>query len=86
MNEWASRILSAYTDKHKVDLDEFMLQVTHDRTEHMYFDKEFNESIECKPTFEQLSYDVILSETLKNVDIIKALENIIHARMIGYDR
>ena len=51
----------------------------------MYYQKDFNEINECKITFEQLSYNHIINEVNKCIEILKALEHFINARMIGYD-
>jgi len=51
----------------------------------MYFNKEFDPEVECRPTFEQLSHERIVNEANKNINILKALENILSDRMAGYN-
>lgn len=49
----------------------------------MYYDKEFDEVTECRPSFEQLSLECIITEANKNIAVLKALENIVGERMTG---
>ena len=51
----------------------------------MYFNKEYNAEVECRPTFEQLSHERIITEVNKSINTLKALENIVNDRMIGYN-
>jgi hypothetical protein len=51
----------------------------------MYFHKEYDAEIECRPTFEQLSHERIINEANKNINVLKALENIVTDRMTGYN-
>lgn len=50
----------------------------------MYFHKEYNAEIECRPSFEQLSHERVVNEANKDVNLLKALESIVHDRMSGY--
>lgn len=50
----------------------------------MYFSKEYDAEAECRPTFAQLSQERIINEANKNINVLKALENIINDRMTGY--
>ena len=50
----------------------------------MYFVKEFDADIECRPSFEQLSHERIVNEANKNLSLLKALESIINDRMVGF--
>lgn len=50
----------------------------------MYFNKEYDAEVECRPTFAQLSQERIINEANKNINVLKALENIINDRMTGY--
>ena len=63
----------------------FCVQVTNDQAEHMYYNKEFNAEMECRPTFEQLSHERIVNEATRNINVLKALENIIGDRMVGFN-
>eukprot|EP01032_Pedospumella_encystans_P009944 gene9944-11660_t len=85
MNEWAARFLSVFPERNKADLDEFIQQVNNDQAEHMYFNKEFDAEVECRPTFEQLSHERIINEANKNINVLKALENVLTDRMAGYN-
>lgn len=51
----------------------------------MILQKEFNEDIECRPTYEQVSHDRIIDEANKNVAVMKSLENIINERLNGFN-
>lgn len=51
----------------------------------MYFSKEFDAEVECRPTFEQLSHERIINEANKNINVLKALENVLSDRMAGYN-
>jgi hypothetical protein len=46
--------------------------------------KEFDASIECKPTFEQLSEERILDEVNKDILILKSFETIVQERMHSF--
>jgi hypothetical protein len=59
-------------------------QVTHDQAERMYFHKEYNAEVECRPTFEQLSHERVVNEANKDVNLLKALEIVVSDRMTGY--
>mgnify|MGYP006184151993 CR=1 FL=1 len=48
----------------------WIFQVTNDQAEHMYFNKEFDPEVECRPTFEQLSHERIVNEANKNINIL----------------
>ena len=61
------------------------MKVSHEQSEHMYFQKEYIADIECRPTFEQLSHDRIVNEANKNINVLKSLENIVGDRMVGYN-
>lgn len=50
----------------------------------MYFNKEYDADVECRPTFEQISHERIINEANKNINVLKALENILNDRMNGY--
>lgn len=50
----------------------------------MYFHKEYDAEVECRPTFDQLSHERIINEANKNVNTLKALENIVGDRMTGF--
>lgn len=39
---------------------------------------------ECRPTYEQLSLDRIIDEANRNINAIKALENLITERLTGF--
>ncbi len=51
----------------------------------MYFNKEFDPEVECRPTFEQLSQERIINEANKNINVLRALENVLTDRMAGYN-
>jgi hypothetical protein len=51
----------------------------------MYFHKEYDAEVECRPTFEQLSHERIINEANKNINVLRALENIVTDRMTGYN-
>jgi hypothetical protein len=50
----------------------------------MYFHKEYNAEVECRPTFEQLSHERVVNEANKDVNLLKALEIVVSDRMTGY--
>lgn len=49
----------------------------------MYFQKEIDIEYECRPTYEQLSIERIIDEANRNINGIKALENLINERLAG---
>ncbi|KAJ1432479.1 hypothetical protein B484DRAFT_29079 [Ochromonadaceae sp. CCMP2298] len=51
----------------------------------MYYQKEYDADIECRPSFEQISHDRILHEAGKNLSILKALENVVTDRLNGFN-
>jgi hypothetical protein len=49
----------------------------------MYIQKDIDIEFECRPTYEQLSIDRIVDEANRNMNAIKALENLINERLAG---
>ena len=97
MNEWASRILhkvgNAANSVMAADsaspnsvnhLDDFMKEIEQDQVAKMDYQQEFDKEVECKPSFEQLSYERIINEANKNVQVLKALEIILTERLAGF--
>jgi hypothetical protein len=46
--------------------------------------KEFNEVIECRPSFEQIGQDRIVDEVNKDIHILKAFETILEERVQSF--
>jgi hypothetical protein len=47
------------------------------------FQKELDETVECRPTFEQVGLDPIIDEMGKNITVLKCLEGIFYERQNG---
>jgi hypothetical protein len=87
MNEWASKIMNNFSSNGtRAEFDKYMLEVRNQNLEYMSYNKDFDEEAETRPTFEQVSQDLILEEANKNVMILKALENIMQERTQAYNQ
>lgn len=84
MNEWASKLLSVFPDRHKADFNKFVNEIRAENLEFMSLQKDFDGDLETRPSFEQLPEDKIIEEANKNIQVIKSLETILSERMHSY--
>eukprot|EP01035_Chromulina_nebulosa_P020475 gene20475-26565_t len=75
MNEWASKFMSVLPNNNpKTDFNKFIKE------------KDFDEDIETRPTYEQISLELILDEANKNILLLKSLEYILTERVQAYQQ
>ena len=84
MSEWAARLGLVFPDKARADFDQFVDEVNNDNLEYLSLTKQFDESKETKPTYEQISQERILDEANKNILVLKSLETILQERTQSY--
>ena len=84
MSEWAARLGLVFPDKARTDFDQFVDEVNNDNVEYLALRKQFDESKETKPTYEQISQERILDEANKNILVLKSLETILQERTQSY--
>ena len=64
----------------RANLEQFLREVDVENTEHMSFQRDFDEELECRPTFEQLSHERVVDEAGKNILVLKSFETILQER------
>ena len=69
-----------FQDRPKANLTKFIDEVNTENAEHMSYQKEFDESLELCPTYEQLNQDRINDQAAKNVMMLKSFEHILDER------
>jgi len=74
-----------FPDRNKADFKEFIEEVEKRDAEHLSFQKDLDEELECRPTFEQLDQERILDESNKNIQVMKSLGEILQDRMQSYN-
>jgi hypothetical protein len=78
-DSWAVKYL--FQDRPKASLSKFIDEINSENAEHMSYQKDFDESFELNPTYEQLNQDRINDQATKNVLTIKSLEHILDERL-----
>jgi len=68
----------------RANLEQFLREVDHENTEHMSYQRDFDEEAECRPTFEQLSHERVVDEAGKNILVLKSFETILQERMKAF--
>ena len=74
-----------FPDRIKADFKEFIEEVEKRDAEHLSFQKDLDEELECRPTFEQLDQERIIDESNKNIQVMKSLGDILQDRMQSYN-
>jgi len=74
-----------FPDRNKADFKEFIEEVEKRDAEHLSFQKDLDEELECRPTFEQLDQERILEESNKNIHVMKSLGEILQDRIQSYN-
>ena len=69
-----------FHDRPRTNLAKFIQEVNTESAEHMSYQKEFDESFELCPTYEQLDQDRINDQAAKNVTMLKSFEHILDER------
>eukprot|EP00602_Paraphysomonas_sp_CaronLab_P002722 CAMPEP_0185022944 /NCGR_PEP_ID=MMETSP1103-20130426/5650_1 /TAXON_ID=36769 /ORGANISM="Paraphysomonas bandaiensis, Strain Caron Lab Isolate" /LENGTH=719 /DNA_ID=CAMNT_0027555273 /DNA_START=206 /DNA_END=2365 /DNA_ORIENTATION=+ len=75
-----------FQERQKSELAKFIEEINYEHAEHMSFQKDFNESIELKPTYEQLSQDRIVDQSNKNILMVKSFEHILDERLQAFSK
>jgi len=77
-------LLGIESSKNRANLEQFLREVDVENTEHMSFQRDFDEELECRATFEQLSHERVVDEAGKNILILKSFETILQERMQSF--
>lgn len=89
MNEWASKIMSMSFQNGpgtRADFDRYINEIRRQNLEYMSYNREFDEDLETRPSFEQVSQESIIDEANKNIFVLKSLENIMQERSQAYNQ
>lgn len=81
----ALNALFSFPDKNRANLEQFLREVDVENTEHMSYQRDFDEELECRPTFEQLSHERVVDEAAKNILVLKSFETILQERMQSFN-
>ena len=68
----------------KASLTKFIDEINSENAEHMSYQKDFDESYDLNPTYEQLNQDRINDQAAKNVMMLKSFEHILDERLQAF--
>ena len=54
----------------RANLEQYLREVDVENTEHMSYQRDFDEELECRPTYEQLSHERVGDEAGKNILVL----------------
>jgi vacuolar-type H+-ATPase subunit I/STV1 len=85
MNDsWPVKLL--FHDKQKSDLIRFIQEINLENTEFMSYKTDVNELQELTPTYQQLNQIQINEQSMKNIVLLKSLENILEERVGAFQK
>lgn len=86
LNQAVNRLVGdRHNDRFKADIESYKQEVDIIDSEHLSFQREWDEEEECRPTFEQLHHDDIICELELNLKIIKSLESLVAERVNAFN-